>query len=224
MKEHPESNIRKILKIADLDMIHEKYRDNWKTWLPKDPNSAFLACVGAGPWKAERRKKVQDAAIEWFHSRWNDFYGVVPGYLHREPPFPLTWQNNMVYDLATSVRKSGRTWFGWCHVWKNSREWQRCTREFFEMCGHPNKGTKVLWLFTRDYLNLPGFPIDRHVEAYLKKLGLPTNPWYITELCLDVGIDPSALNRSIFFEKSTNFGWSDEDEPSGETRGNTEST
>ena len=45
-------------KLARIYNLHEKYRDNWKTWLPKDPNSAFLACVGAGPWKAERRRKV----------------------------------------------------------------------------------------------------------------------------------------------------------------------
>ena len=85
------------------------------------------------------------------------------------------------------------------------------------MCEHPNKGTKVLWLFTRDYLNLPGSPIDRHVEDFLKKLDLPTDPWYIMDLCNSVGIDPSALNRSIFSEKSTNFSWSEEDEQSGKS-------
>lgn len=221
---HPEKHVRKILKIVDIDQIHEKFRDNWKTWLPKDPNSAFLTCVGAGPWKAERRKKVQGKAIEWFHTRWNDFYGVAPGYVHKNPPFPLVWQNRMVYDLAENLSKESRTFFGWCNIWKESKEWERCIKEFFEMCGQTYVGTKVLWLFTRDYLNLPGFPIDRHVEAFLRKLDLPINPWYITELCLNVGIDPSALNRSIFFEKSTNFSWSDEDESSRESERDSKDT
>lgn len=222
--DHPEKNIRKILKIADVGQIHDKFRDNWKSWLPKDPNAALLACIGAGPWKAERRKKVQDEAIEWFRNRWNDLCAVTPGYIMQNNPYPLVWQNRMVYDLVANLRKSPRTFYGWCNVWKDSKQHERCIREFFEMCEHPNKGTKVLWLFTRDYLNLPGFPIDRHVETFLKKLDLPTDTWYIMDLCMSVGIDPSALNRSIFFEKSTNFSWSEEDEQSGEARRNTEGT
>lgn len=215
--DHPEKNVRKILKIADIDQIHGRFRDGWKTWLPKDPNAAFLACVGAGPWKAKRRKAVQDKAIEWFRDRWNDLCAVTPNYLMKDQPYPLVWQNRMLYDLVVNLRKSPRTFFGWCNVWKDSKQPERCIREFFEMCEHPNKGTKVLWLFTRDYLNLPGFPIDRHVEDFLKKLDLPTDPWYIMDLCNSVGIDPSALNRSIFSEKSTNFSWSEEDEQSGKS-------
>jgi len=221
--EHPKKNIRKILKIAsELDEIHRKFRDEWKTWLPSDPSSAFLVCVGAGPWKEQRRKKVQQEALEWFHTRYNDLASVNPNYLQFKPAYPLVWQNQMVFNVADNLRKGTcgiGTFANFCEKWKNSTDWAKSTREFFKMCGQEDKGTKVLWLFTRDYLELPSFPIDRHVESFLKKLELPTNPWYITELCRSVGIDPGALNRHIFFSKSTNFSWSDGDESSEESEG-----
>lgn len=220
--EHPKKNIRKILKIApDVKEIHRKFRDEWKTWLPSDPNTAFLVCVGAGPWKEHRRKKVQADAIEWYHARYNDLSAVNPQRLIVEPAFPLVWQNKMVFDLATNLRAGTYgigTFANFCDQWKSpGTDWSKSINDFFKLCEHPNKGTKVLWLFVRDYLELPAFPVDRHVEDFLKKLELPTNPWYITTLCRDVGIDPGALNRHIFFSKSTNFSWSDDDESSNES-------
>jgi hypothetical protein len=221
---HPKQNIRKIMKIAsELDEIHRQYKSEWKTWLPSDPNAAFLVCVGAGPWKEHRRKKVQEDALEWYHSKYNDLSAVNPQKLIVEPAFPLVWQNKMVFDLATNLRtaKFGMgTFSNFCDKWKTlGTEWDKSIRQFFEMCEHKGNGTKVLWLFVRDYLELPAFPIDRHVEDFLKKLGLPINPWYITDLCMHVNIDPGALNRYIFFSKSTNFSWSDEDEQSRESEG-----
>lgn len=220
--DHPPKNIRKILKISpNVEEIHRKFRDDWKTWLPSDPNAAFLVCVGAGPWKEKRRKKVQQDALEWYYDRYRDIASVTPNYLQIKPAYPLVWQNKMVFDLATSLMKGTYgmgTFANFCEKWTTpGTEWHKSVAEFFDMCEHPGKGTKVLWLFVRDYLGLPAFPIDRHVEDFLKKLELPTNPWYITHLCRDVGIDPNALNRYIFFSKSTNLSWSDEDESSRES-------
>ena len=215
--DHPEKYIRKILKIADIDQVHKEFRDDWKTWLPSDPNDAFLVCIGAGPWKEHRRKMVQAGALDWFKTRYTDISAINPKNVIIQAPYPLVWQNKMIYELARVLRTGFYgigTFSNFCEKWKNSTDWEKSIRDFFLMCDQGTDGTKVLWLFTRDYLNLPGFPIDRHVREFLKKVGLPQNPWYITHLCLDNGIDPSALNRYIFFGKSSNYSWSDEDETS----------
>lgn len=46
------------------------------TWMGSEPNKAFLICLGAGPWKIERRKKVQTRAIQWLNNR--DLGNILP--------------------------------------------------------------------------------------------------------------------------------------------------
>lgn len=206
---HPEKHVRKILKIGNGE-IDVEYGADWKSWLPKDANDAFLVCVGAGPWKEARRKNVQDAALAWFKDKYKDLSAISLAYVQSSPPFPLDWQNQMVHDLVKNLKHKNATFSQLCKSWSESNDWPKSIVDFFEIIGYESKGTKVLWLFVRDYLELPAFPVDRHVKSFLERLELPVNPWYITRLCLDVGVNPSALNRYIFFSKSTNIGFNDE--------------
>lgn len=77
--------------------------------------------------------------------------------------------------------------------------------EFFSMCGKKVDGTKVLWLFVRDFLKLPAFPIDRWVKRNLQSLGLPLGSWTMIKICQDLEIDPNKINR-LFFH-GTNPDW-----------------
>jgi hypothetical protein len=76
------------------------------------------------------------------------------------------------------------------------------------MCGVGPEGKKCLWLFARDYLQLPAFPIDRHVERFVKEVGLKRDEWYIIKLCRMAGLDPSKINRSLFLAKAENQSFS----------------
>jgi len=68
----------------------------------------------------------------------------------------------------------------------------------FSDCGVSPKGTKTLWLFVRDYLKLPAFPIDRWVQRNLKAIGLPTDSWKMVRLCEKAGVDCNRLARAFF--------------------------
>jgi len=36
-----------------------------ESWLPMEPNNAFLTCIAMGPWKQKRRTKVKNKALQW---------------------------------------------------------------------------------------------------------------------------------------------------------------
>jgi hypothetical protein len=172
-------------------------------WLPVDPNLAFLVCIACGPWKWPRRLKVMHAVLDRFLG--------TPDLDRIEVPdagdldwYPLDWQNSIVTAVARKLQERHVSWRQCCQWWKET-SWREAATELFSMCGRPN-GTKTLWLFVRDHLGHPAFPIDRHVARALKKFGLPQNSWYMTQLCLDAQVDPADLDRAIFQTLSQNPG------------------
>jgi len=197
-----------IYKLYQLEKLGSDDENSWK-WLPDNPNRAFLICLGAGPWKRLRRVIVQAAAIEWYEERWNDL-SAIPRYGNWKP-FPLDWQNLYLRNIVMSLQEQKSSFRFKCVQWSfNTRIWNESLLQFFKMCGVGPEGRKCLWLFARDFLCLPSFPIDRHVKKALAEVDLPTtDSWYIIELCHKAGMDPSALNRSLFLSKSENYDWSD---------------
>lgn len=109
--------------------------------------------------------------------------------------------------MITSLNKKQIEFKTLCDIWleKGKYSWIVHIEEFFNLCGANSKGTKVLWLFIRDFLKLPAFPIDRHVRRKLKEYKLPIDPIYIIGLCQKAGIDSNALNRSLFLGKNPDF-------------------
>jgi hypothetical protein len=175
---------------------------------------AFLVAIGAGPWKENRRYTVQGRAIDWlFKQQVSDLSMVDPD--QARLVYPLLWQNNHLQWLITSLRAKGRQFDGWCSkaIFEGldyegrPGAWEAYLAELFEMCGVKKQGTKVLWMFARDFLGYPAFPIDRHVRRQLKARGLPCDPWYISRACMSGGIPAGELNRSMFSGKNPD--WSD---------------
>jgi endonuclease III len=76
--------------------------------------------------------------------------------------------------------------------------WIPILKELFSMSGVPEKGTKVLWLFARDFLQVPAFPIDRHVKRILAQYALPADSWKMTLICEQAEINTNQLARAFF--------------------------
>jgi len=189
-------------KIIDLYKNSESTYDH--TWVGSDPSKAFLICVASGPWKISRRKQVQEEALRWLGNEdlCNKIYP-------RRQLFPFKWQNDMLFSLITSLNlKYGIKFEDLCNKWKTNiieyckytdkPIWMRNIEDFFHMCGKGPDGTKVLWMFVRDFLQLPAFPIDQHISKKLNEYVLPCNPWQMIRLCQKAIINPNELNRRLF--------------------------
>ena len=143
------------------------------TWLRgRSYSEALVICVGAGPWRFERRKKIQGLALSALNNQDLKFFP--------ENVYPLTWQNNIIKNIKQNL--------GWSFFDKLcSRIAHRDT--LLELSGCKNL-PKVLSLFCRDSLKIPSFPIDRHVKRKLEELGLPTKEDDIVNLCMEAKLDP----------------------------------
>lgn len=128
-------------------------------------SEAVLACIGAGPWKARRRQRVQQHAI-------NMARGLELAVLREcwETWFPLAWQQKTFRCVIRRTRSHGSfnqliyTLRGVCPVHPFS--------EYLSVY-IGTRNYKCWSLLTRDYLRLPAFPIDRHVRRWLQKHELP---------------------------------------------------
>lgn len=178
------------MSVSDSMRLHALIReaeaavhDPWRRdpWLSRmTATQAFVVCVGAGPWKIGRRRKIQTAALDVVGQ--SDLVEAVPYY-------PLAWQTNMVWTLRTFLVVNKTTMTAFCDGLQDPRD-------LYAACGCP-KGTKVLSLFVRDYLELPAFPIDRHVRRLLQKHGLPTKEAAMIALCQELGFDPSYVAQLV---------------------------
>ncbi len=188
--------------LNNVRVLHSAFgpeRSNWQPWLPSDPFAALLACIGAGPWRFERRRKVQLAAMDSYK---NTYIRCGDALFCKEIPctFPLAWQNNILFHVME-----------YCCDNKIS---------FNEIVSHiddkpeylanalgldPNKKRKkVVSLFLRDFnpfkrkpLLLQSFPIDRHVARVLKLFNLPQNEGLILSYFDMVCLDPVPVARAV---------------------------
>ena len=183
------------------------------SWMGEEANCAMLISIGAGPWKIKRRLNVQKAALEWYLTQHVSDLSQLHPELTRHV-YPLLWQNDHLRRLVAALREKERTFSAWCSraIFEGldyegrPGAWENYLAELFQMCGVKEKGTKVLWMFARDFLGYPAFPIDRHVRRHLEARKLPTDPWYISRSCLAGGVPAAELNRAMF--SGVNPDWS----------------
>lgn len=181
------ANSEKVL----LDFYNQQTPVQHFNWLQgRSFSEAFVICIGAGPWKFDRRKKIQGEALDKLGNR--DINELSRDEASRF--YPLEWQNEFLTnsvkslqdvlhwsfdyfceDLITRTKTKG-VFFGLDSIY-----------DLTQCSGSP----KVLSLFCRDALQIPSFPIDRHVKRKLIELGLPTNERKMISLCFKVGINPS---------------------------------
>lgn len=178
------------------------------SWMSDEPNVAFLVSVGAGPWKEKRRYNVQKAAIDWFYGCGFKDMRDVSSFTHweEEKVYPFKWQNDFLFNMGHSLKKSSDLFEALCLEWKVSKDWEKSLKDLFDRCGTKPDGAKVLWMFARDFLGIPSFPIDRWIDRTLVHYNLPRSSWYMTKLCIEAEVDPNILNRKIF--GGTNPDWS----------------
>jgi len=157
--------------------------DPWREdpWLKSmTATQAFVVCVGAGPWKIGRRRKIQMEALNRIGP--HDLFKPTLGFLGS---YPLTWQNSMVQHLHEYLQEQRKTMTDFCASLKDPKA-------LYAAAGCP-KGTKVLSLFVRDYLGLPAFPVDRHVRRVLKEFNLPCKEDELVALCDSMDYDASKV-------------------------------
>lgn len=165
--------LRDLLKKATTAIPNvERY-----TWLDTmNYSQAFLACIGAGPWKIGRRRLIQKTAIQSLGDKDLSVATITP--------FPLDWQNRFLSSMQGFLRETSQTMEEVCVGFKG------VDRTYLYRAAGCPKGAKVLSLFCRDKLHIPAFPVDRHVRRVLQEHGLPTKEAELIALCATEGLDP----------------------------------
>ncbi len=189
-------SLQKLVLHTSIAVVNED-------WMGSDPGFAFLTALGAGPWKFSRRKNVQTDACRWLaYSRVDDLSDMDPN--RATLVYPLEWQNDFLCGMLKSLRKDGLKFNDMCLQWAVKEDWEASLKDIFKRCGSTEDGPKVLWMFARDHLKLPSFPIDRHVRRSLEEHDLPTTSFEMTRLCLRAGVDPNPIARSLFANMASN--------------------
>lgn len=165
-------------------------------WLDHlNASQAFLTCIGAGPWKIQRRSLIQRQAIQALKDK--DLSQIQDVAIFC---FPLDWQNNKTAAMISYLKINDLTMQNFTKVLSKLDDPRKALYDLTETKGR----AKVLDLFIRDYLKLPSFPIDRHVERILKENNFPVNENYMIELCKEAGLDACHVAR-LFLSASGKF-------------------
>lgn len=179
--------------IKNLKKLYESFGevtfDDWLDGL--NYSQALMVCVGAGPWKINRRLKVQTDALIYLGKK-----DIID--LFNCDVFPFKWQNDIIKKLSTNIYDGGYSSVNQLFITLDKLYIHYGdTRKFlYSFCGKRN-GVKVLSLFCRDKLKIDSFPIDRHVKRVLQQYHLPTNEDDIINLCRATNLDPRKVATGI---------------------------
>jgi len=172
-----------------IQQIESKYQIDDGTWLDHlNASQAFLVCIGAGPWKINRRSLIQHGAIKALEDK--DLSQVDNVKIFN---YPLDWQVQKTADMIDYLQRYKITmrWFAnWVAGFPNP------VKMLYDITKTRGRA-KVLDLYARDYLKVTSFPIDRHVERILKENGFPINEQYMINLCKDAGLNVSHVARAF---------------------------
>lgn len=162
-------------------------------WLPADLSKAFMICVGAGPWKFNRRQKVQQDALDFLDGR--DLSELAELEI---TCYPFVWQRKMVNTLARHLKSRQQSMTEFCEEIRRAAldNPYMALWTFYSSCGSA-MGPKVLSLFCRDALKVPAFPIDRHVKRHLEKWNLPVNENALIRICQLADLSPREVATSF---------------------------
>lgn len=164
-----------------------------KVWLPYAASPAFLCCLGAGPWKYNRRRDIQHKALISLKGR--DVGELSPD----DVIFPLKWQNDMLRSMIVFLQQGRGPRVGAMPSLVSelrSMDPFEARQAFYRAAGQP-RGTKVLSLYLRDYVGIPCFPVDRHVRRTLEIVGLPADEHALIDICRRANVDPIVVARFL---------------------------
>lgn len=173
---------------ANAEVLKEFFAANAQqaigfNWLQgRSVSEAFVICIGAGPWKFNRRKTIQGQALEKLRGR--DIMGITEKEAYDF--YPLDWQNHFLIRATNKLKEWNVSFFKYCaEATENPDFALSFMRNLVQ-----TKDAKVISLFCRDRLWAPSFPIDRHVRRKLQELKLPTKEDDMIQVCNRAGIDP----------------------------------
>jgi hypothetical protein len=182
-----------MTNLIDLYNSFGQIKEN--TWLNgRSFSDAFVLCISSGPWRSERRFKIQTHAISFVMER--DLSEINSNISF----FPLIWQNDFVNAIIHYLQLNNKTMHHFCNELTISEfyypNFYNIRNILYNACNCPN-GAKVLSLFCRDSLKIPCFPIDRHVRKWLKEHNLPQKENEMVKLCEENSIDPRLFSLAI---------------------------
>jgi len=189
-----------INQINIIKQFYETANKSPSTWLEgRSYSDSFVICIAAGPWKFNRRKSIQQLAL-------NKLNGKDLIELDKIDWFPLKWQNDILNNLIFNIKLSEfKSFEELCkdHV-EQAKEFPHLIRvSVSAYCGYHNDDPpKVISLFMRDALKIASFPIDRHVKRKLQEMSLPVKESEVISLCLKAELDPRLVAYSFVKEAS----------------------
>lgn len=190
-------NIAEISKLINLvRKLELTITSDDGTWLDHlNASQAFLTCIGAGPWKIQRRSLIQKGAVSALKDK--DLSQIEDVRIFG---FPLDWQNEKTALMIDHLKTHNTEMAPFSASLSSVADPRKTLYEITQTKGR----AKVLDLFIRDYLKLSSFPIDRHVERLLKDNNFPVNENYMTTLCKEAGLDACHVAR-LFLSASGKF-------------------
>lgn len=173
----------KYMNIIDLYNSFGEIKE--PTWLDgRSYSDAFILCISSGPWRENRRFKIQNDAISFIAGR--DLSEIN----NEIDFFPLAWQNNFTNSIIHYLQLSNHSMKDICIKIKKELIIKNNRQILYSFCKCP-KGSKVLSLFCRDSLKISNcFTIDRHVRKFLQQHDLPITENEMVDLCLENGVSP----------------------------------
>lgn len=190
--------------------------DSKTKWLTMHrPSVALLLCLCSGPWRFDRRQKVQENAIrilgrrDLVELRLSDIREMVP----------LEWQRNMLRAI-TQYQVPIDTMFANPKsapeamlinvisiflIYKQRGQQSRTTPNLQKTLPKAfHKLPKVMKMFVRDFLMQDCVPVDRHVKCWLKEHNLPTRHDKLLSMFESEGLHARYYARALFHDKAQN--------------------
>lgn len=188
--------------LTELEPVSDEKTD----WLNFDnPTKAFVTVAGAGPWKVNRRAKVQANARLIAGNR--DLVELSDDEI--TSMYPFWWQQRILLVTKQNCLAADKSFSDEINdIQKRLPDNQLLAWDMYrELLG--GKITKATSLFARDYLYINCFPIDRHVKRWLQEQRLDgCSEEYIISLGIRLkqqyNFDIRCYARAIFLNKSSN--------------------
>ena len=182
------------MNIVQLYNSYGQIKEN--TWLDgRSYSDAFVLCISSGPWRQDRRFKIQKDAISFVAGR--DLSEINS----KISFFPLMWQNSFLNSIIHFLQFRNQSMTEYCNdiisIYNETKYLHVVRFALYTACNCP-KGSKVLSLFMSDKVkSIPCFTIDRHVKFYLKEHNLPQTEVEMVKLCDENNIDPRLFSLAI---------------------------
>lgn len=198
--------------------------DSKTTWLRiHRPSVALMLCICSGPWRIERRRKVQENALRILGKR--DLTDLSVYDIKRIAQ--VDWQFQMLTSIVDHMKSMyPRHGFDSVFCLRNiEMAKDNILAQFLLMFATTSPRTrnryknldalayharllerlpKVLGMFVRDFIFYDVFPVDRHVKRWMKEQGLPSRASVVLDMFRNEKLKARYYARALFLDKAGN--------------------